>query len=310
MGIEEEGMMKETSCAIILDVLEGPPQAAAVTMSMRPRYTYAHGPDGSYSLNIQLTALPCPGMALHLNTVIDCTPGNAWLDRIPPITIDFLNKLPQQSEAPTPASAVAAQLTRRFTCSTGDFVRQLQRVEPMVTAAGLPLECVPSVEEFIHLSVSSNSFYKAVAITVEAGASVDDEDEELPPGAVVGECAICYKEYLVDGPTSVKLACNHTFHRRCLDRWTAVYPTCPYCRAPVPVEQDYWDDEDDCDDSESGYDDVTSEEGGDSELEYDVPNEEDDGSSPAPDGGSQEVTAASPPSSTRVFKMAALLSNM
>ncbi|AQK72543.1 hypothetical protein ZEAMMB73_Zm00001d017188 [Zea mays] len=253
-------------------------------MSMRPRYTYAHGPDGSYSLNIQLTALPCPGMALHLNTVIDCTPGNAWLDRIPPITIDFLNKLPQQSEAPTPASAVAAQLTRRFTCSTGDFVRQLQRVEPMVTAAGLPLECVPSVEEFIHLSVSSNSFYKAVAITVEAGASVDDEDEELPPGAVVGECAICYKEYLVDGPTSVKLACNHTFHRRCLDRWTAVYPTCPYCRAPVPVEQDYWDDEDDCDDSESGYDDVTSEEGGDSELEYDVPNEEDDGSSPAPDG--------------------------
>jgi hypothetical protein len=158
------------------------------SMSMTPRYIYAHGPDGSYSLNIQLTALPCPGMALHLNTVIDLTVDNYWLFRIPPITIDFLNKLPQQSEAPTPASAVTTQLTRRFTCSTGDFVlcRQPQRVEEMVTAAGLPLECAPSVAEFISLSVRSNSYRKPVAMTVEVGAPVDedeDEDEELPPGA-------------------------------------------------------------------------------------------------------------------------------
>jgi hypothetical protein len=299
-------------------------------MSMTPRYIYAYGPDGSYSLNIQLTALPCPGMALHLNTAIDLTVDNYWLFRIPPITIDFLNKLPQQSEAPTPASAVTTQLTRRFTCSTGDFVlcRQPQRVEEMVTAAGLPLECAPSVAEFISLSVRSNSYRKPVAMTVEVGAPVDedeDEDEELPPGAVVEECAICYKEYLVGGATSVKLACSHTFHRKCLDRWTAVNRTCPYCRAPVPVEQDYWDDEDACDNGESESDDIPSEEGDDEESEYDdipseggddeetehddipseegddweseyedVPNEEDDGSSPAPDGSSQEITAASP----------------
>jgi hypothetical protein len=290
--------------------------APAVTMPMRPRprYAYARRPDGNYSFTIQRTALPCPGVELRFNTVIDCTWGK---DPMPPITIDFHKNLPRLIEPPMPAlSAVPAQMTRRFTCSSGDFVvyRQLQRVGAMVTAAGLPVECVPSVEEFIRLSAlcAINLFCKTVAITVEAGAD-EDEDEELPPGAVAGECAICYKEYLVDGPTSVKLACSHTFHRRCLDRWTAVKSTCPYCRAPVPMEQDYWY-EDDCDDSESDYDDVASEEDDDSESDYDdvaseedddsesdyddVASEEGDGSSPAPDGSGQEVTA-SQPSSTR-----------
>ena len=92
-----------------------------------------------------------------------------------------------------------------------------------------------------------------MAITVEAGApgsivvdedEDEDEDEEVLPGAVVGECAICYKEYLVGGATSVKLPCSHThtFHRKCLDRWTAVNRTCPCFRAPVPEEQEYWDE--------------------------------------------------------------------
>lgn len=162
---------------------------------------------------------------------------------MPPVTIDFLNKnLPQQSEAeapaPAPASAVAAQeVTGSFTCNSGDFVlfSQLQRVEEMVAAAGLPRECALSVEQFFNLSAShATNSYKAMAITVEAGAPgsilVDEyeyEDEEVPPGAVVGECAICYKEYLVGGATSVKLPCGHTFHHKCLDRWTAVNRTCP-----------------------------------------------------------------------------------
>jgi len=240
---------------------------------MAPCYTYGKGPGGNSCLSIGLTALPCPGVALRLNTVIDCTPGK---DRMPPVTIDFLKNLPQQSEAEAPASAVAnaQQVTGRFTCNSGDFVlfSQLQRVEEMVATAGLPRECAPSVEEFFNLSAShaTNSFYKAMTITVEAGAPgsivvdeyEDEKEEELPPGADVGECAICYKEYLVGGATSVKLPCSHThtFHRKCLDRWTAVNRTCPCCRAPVPEEQDYWY-EDDFDDSGSEY-------------EYDVPGEE------------------------------------
>jgi hypothetical protein len=56
-------------------------------------------------------------------------------------------------------------------------------------------------------------------------------------------------------------------------------PDVPLLPAPVPEEQDYWD-EDDCDDSESEY-------------EY-----EEDGSSPVPDGSSSQEVTASPPSST------------
>ena len=68
-----------------------------------------------------------------------------------------------------------------------------------------------------------------------------DEGEEVPDGAATGECAICYAEYVVGAATSVTPPCGHTFHRRCLDRWTSVRRSCPYCRAPVPVVyDDYW----------------------------------------------------------------------
>lgn len=264
---------------------------------MAPRYTYGEGPSGSSCLSIGLTALPCPGVALRLSTVIDCAPGK---DRMPPVTIDFLKNPPPQlqseaddTEAPEPAPA-SAVVAVQFTCNSGDFVlfSQLERVEAMVAAAGLPRECAPSVDEFFSLSAShaTNSFYKAMAITVEAGApgivvdEYEDVDEEVPPpGAAVEECAICCKEYLVGGATAVKLPmCSHTFHRKCMDRWTAVKRTCPCCRAPVPEEeQDYWD-EDDYSDSES-----------EDEYEYDVHGEEEGSSSSpvVPDGGNQEVTA-------------------
>ncbi|KAF8677846.1 hypothetical protein HU200_046438 [Digitaria exilis] len=126
----------------------------------------------------------------------------------------------------------------------------------MVAAAGLPLECAPSVKCFVRKAASNatNSFYKAVGVTVEAGSPgsivVEDDEgegeevEEVPPGADAGECAICYAEYLVGGATSVSLPCGHTFHRRCIDRWTSVKRSCPYCRGPVDEEQNaYWDEE-------------------------------------------------------------------
>ncbi|CAN6245095.1 unnamed protein product [Urochloa humidicola] len=118
----------------------------------------------------------------------------------------------------------------------------------MVVAAGLPPQCAPFVNGFLYVSASraANSLYKTVVVTVEAGdhGSIlaaagderegDEEEEEVPPGADAGECAICYGEYLVSGAATVGLACGHAFHRSCIDRWTAVKLTCPYCRAPVP----------------------------------------------------------------------------
>ncbi|OEL27155.1 hypothetical protein BAE44_0011821 [Dichanthelium oligosanthes] len=233
---------------------------------MAPRYAYGDdGPDGAACFRIWETALPCAGVALRLSTVIDCRPGE---DRMPPVTIDFLKSLPpHQGDA-------ALQVAGRFTCDCGDFVFliKLQRVEEMVAAAGLPPECVPSVKDFLYLSASNaaNSFYKAMAITVEAGVD-EDEDEEVPAGADAGECAICYREYLIGGATSVRPPCGHTFHRRCLDRWTSVKRTCPYCRAPVPEEHDFWDgeDDDDYDAEHDGGDDLPP--GEEEHLSFSVP---------------------------------------
>ncbi|XP_062224456.1 uncharacterized protein LOC133922976 [Phragmites australis] len=224
------------------------------------RYTYDNDRDGRSSFRIGLTAMPCPGVVLRFNAVIDCTLGE---DPMPPVTIDFLKNLAAelqpvaagpQSDGGSSDAAPRSQVAGHFTCDSGDFIlsSQLQRVEEMVTAAGLPGECAPSVEGFCSLSARSatNTFWKAVTITVEAGAPgslVDDDDEEevVPAGAAIGECPICYMIYLVGGATSVKLPCSHTFHRKCLDRWTSVRPTCPYCLAPVPEELHYLDEEDD-----------------------------------------------------------------
>ncbi|CAO2039622.1 unnamed protein product [Urochloa humidicola] len=133
---------------------------------MPPRYAY-----GVSRIRIWDTALPCPGVALRLHTVIDCTPSAA---RMSPVTIDFLKKLlPSPQQRRGAAAATNRVVTGRFTCDAGDFVliNQIRRVELMVAAAGLPPACATSVNAFLQLSAATaaNSFYKAVAVTVEAG---------------------------------------------------------------------------------------------------------------------------------------------
>jgi hypothetical protein len=204
-------------------------------------------PDGRARIRMSRTAQPSPGVALRLRTVIDCTPGE---EPVPPVTIEFVNNnLP-------PAGEAAHQVTAaRFMFSCDEYIafsKQLRAVEGMLAAAGLPRECTSSVNEFCRLSAASaiNMYYASVAITVEADAPenvVDDEDEEVvPDGADTGDCAICYSEYVVGGATSVKLPCGHVYHRKCIDKWTRVDATCPYCRTPVPVPEEdcFWDDED------------------------------------------------------------------
>ena len=44
----------------------------------------------------------------------------------------------------------------------------------------------------------------------------------------VDPCAICLQPLHKEAPT--QLACGHSFHRRCVDRWLATNPTCPMCR--------------------------------------------------------------------------------
>lgn len=48
-------------------------------------------------------------------------------------------------------------------------------------------------------------------------------------------CPVCLTNMTTG--TSRTLACNHTFHTRCLERWKRTSPTCPMCRAPFDQPQ-------------------------------------------------------------------------
>ncbi|KAK3154611.1 hypothetical protein QOZ80_2BG0192840 [Eleusine coracana subsp. coracana] len=224
--------------------------------------------DEEQKIRIRHIVQQCPGLALRFSVAIDPTPGE---EPMPPVTVDIVNKtLPPSvaaaagdaassqsgGDAP-PAAAESPKGATSFTCSSGDYMAassQLQQVQEIVVAAGLPPECATSVDSFCRLAAvsASNTFFASVAIMVEAdepgnfSADEEEEDEEVPDGAEAGECSICYKEYVVGGATSVRLPCGHAYHRRCLDHWTRVNATCPYCRGPVPVPEDdfFWDDDD------------------------------------------------------------------
>jgi hypothetical protein len=49
------------------------------------------------------------------------------------------------------------------------------------------------------------------------------------------ECVVCLD--LMTTANASRLSCGHAFHTPCLQRWTAVSPTCPVCRAEVVTQQ-------------------------------------------------------------------------
>ncbi|KAF0924815.1 hypothetical protein E2562_014921 [Oryza meyeriana var. granulata] len=54
-------------------------------------------------------------------------------------------------------------------------------------------------------------------------------------GAAAAECAVCLGA-VEEGETVRALpCCPHAFHARCVDAWLRLRPTCPLCRAAVPV---------------------------------------------------------------------------
>ncbi|KAG8041421.1 hypothetical protein GUJ93_ZPchr0661g29204 [Zizania palustris] len=54
-------------------------------------------------------------------------------------------------------------------------------------------------------------------------------------GAAAAECAVCLGA-VEEGETVRALpCCPHAFHARCVDAWLRHQPTCPLCRADVPL---------------------------------------------------------------------------
>ena len=45
-------------------------------------------------------------------------------------------------------------------------------------------------------------------------------------------CSICYNEYKV-GEYKRELCCNHTFHKKCIDKWFIKNNNCPICRNEI-----------------------------------------------------------------------------
>ena len=82
-----------------------------------------------------------------------------------------------------------------------------------------------------------------VGITVAPAAATEENCADISaaaPAASTGtqgaddhECAICACEY-EEGDVLRELACKHSFHAACVDRWiTTVHGNCPTCRALV-----------------------------------------------------------------------------
>lgn len=51
-------------------------------------------------------------------------------------------------------------------------------------------------------------------------------------------CMICHLNY--EEVCEKKFECNHTnYHEKCINEWLKVGETCPYCRAPKRIVNDY-----------------------------------------------------------------------
>jgi hypothetical protein len=50
------------------------------------------------------------------------------------------------------------------------------------------------------------------------------------------ECSICTETYK-DTDIVSNLPCNHLFHTKCIKEWVCYSPTCPICKADIPVKE-------------------------------------------------------------------------
>ena len=59
-----------------------------------------------------------------------------------------------------------------------------------------------------------------------------------PNDPLIGEeCSICCEEYTVNEYKRTLDDCDHTFHKRCCDKWIRVNMTCPICRTDYTLSQ-------------------------------------------------------------------------
>lgn len=53
-----------------------------------------------------------------------------------------------------------------------------------------------------------------------------------------GECPVCLSAFEEGDEIKKMSACDHAFHRACIDPWLSSHANCPVCRASVAVNFD------------------------------------------------------------------------
>lgn len=89
--------------------------------------------------------------------------------------------------------------------------------------------CHPSAER-VDPEKSSSSAAAQVPTTLFSAAGTR-------LSGAVAECAICLTEFTEGDAVQVLPACNHGFHRRCVEQWLATRGSCPTCRAACSIAQ-------------------------------------------------------------------------
>lgn len=49
------------------------------------------------------------------------------------------------------------------------------------------------------------------------------------------ECSICFREMY---HATTRLKCNHTFHKKCVNKWFKKSHTCPICRLDITKQKE------------------------------------------------------------------------
>jgi hypothetical protein len=52
-------------------------------------------------------------------------------------------------------------------------------------------------------------------------------------------CIICTEPLGVHSDTIMTLPCGHPYHRKCVEQWLNINPTCPQCKHKVPGHAGY-----------------------------------------------------------------------
>ncbi|KAL4576701.1 hypothetical protein LXL04_012799 [Taraxacum kok-saghyz] len=86
-----------------------------------------------------------------------------------------------------------------------------------------------------HLLTVSRGVDDAVLMTFPAIAYSDHPAPPKVDSADGSGCSICLGDYKPTDVIRLLPKCDHFFHRKCVDTWLKVHPTCPVCRnSPLP----------------------------------------------------------------------------